>query len=161
MSITRIHLPAELSLNIDGKIYVKDSSGNMQTYFKEILRGDPSAQVEISITRIDSKKTNPQLAYFFGVILPIIKARFEELEGTEFTKEEVINILKDKFFYEEIMFDGEFIRMPLSFSTAKKEEISKFLQKVIEFSVDILEVTIPYHGEEFKPNRENSKNTEN
>lgn len=153
MSITRIHLPAELSLNIDGKIYVKDTSGSMQTYFKEILRGDSSAQVEISITRVDSKKTNPQLAYFYGVILPIIKARFEELEGTEFSKDEVINILKDKFFYEEIVFEGEFIRVPLSFSHAKKDEISNFIKKVIEFAVDILEVRIPYKGEEFAPTR--------
>ena len=105
--------------------------------------GSPEIDVEVNITRVDNKRTLPQLAYFYGFVLPIIKERFEDLEGTTFTKEEVMTILKSKFFYEEIMFEGEFQRFPLSLATAKKKEIMKFISDVITFGREILEVKIP------------------
>lgn len=143
MSISRVNLPGKLSLNIDGKIYLKVDKDLLQEYFKEVLMNEPEVEVEVNITRINDKRTNPQLSYFYGFVLPIIKERFEELEGTDFTKEEVMTILKSKFFYEEIMFEGEFKKFPLSLSTATKGEIRKFISDVITFAQDILEVNIP------------------
>ena len=118
----------------------------MQSYFRELLSGENDADVEICLTRMDSKKTNKQLAYFYGIILPIIKARFEELAGETYTKDEVVSVLKDKFFYEEIFFQGEFTKVPLSLSKGKKEEVNKFIQDVLEFAKNILEVHIPELG---------------
>lgn len=143
MSVNRINLPGKLSLNIDGKVYLKVDKDLLQEYFREILMGSPEIDVEVNITRVDNKRTLPQLAYFYGFVLPIIKERFEDLEGTTFTKEEVMTILKSKFFYEEIMFEGEFQRFPLSLATAKKKEIMKFISDVITFGREILEVKIP------------------
>ena len=143
MSINRVYLPASLALNIDGTIHTKVDKELMQSYLSEILGSDGSVEVEICITRADSKKTNPQLAYFFGIVLPIIKARFEDLEGTVFTKEETIQILKDRFLYEEIFFEGEFKKIPLSLSKASKKEVAKFIADVKEFATDILDIKIP------------------
>jgi hypothetical protein len=143
MSITRIYIPGKLSKNIDGTIHMKGDKELIQSYYREILGNEPELDIEISITRVDSKKTNPQLAYFYGVVLPIIKDKLEELEGTTFTKEEVMYILKDRFFYEEILFEGEFIKSHLSLSTAKKSEVAKFIDKVINFATDILDLNIP------------------
>ena len=143
MSVNRIYIPATLSLNVDGRVYLKGDSELMQTYFKEILNRDSSVEVEISITRIDSKKTNPQLAYFYGVVLPIIKQALEDLEGAVLEKEEIIWILKDRFFYEEVRFGDEFIKVHLSLSKAKKEEVRQFIDKVINFATEILGVNVP------------------
>lgn len=143
MSINRVYLPATLKTNIDGTIHVKVDKELLQSYLSEIIGSDHQVDIEVNITRADSKKTNPQLSYFFGVVLPIIKARFEDLEGTSFTKEEVIMILKDRFFYEELYFEGEFKKVPLSLSKAKKDEVRKFIADVIEFATDILDVEIP------------------
>lgn len=115
----------------------------MQSYFDEILNGDHTIDVEVSITRIDSKKTNPQLAYFYGIVLPIVKASIEDLEGVSYSKEDVIWILKDRFFYEEIRYGGEFAKVHLSLSKAKKEEVRIFIEKVINFASDILGARIP------------------
>jgi hypothetical protein len=143
MSINRIYLPASLSKNIDGKVYLKGDHELMQSYFQEILNGDPTIDVEVSITRIDSKKTNPQLSYFYGVVLPIVKAAIEDLEGVSYTKEDIIWILKDRFFYEEIRYGGEFAKVHLSLSKAKKEEVRVFIEKIINFASDILGTRIP------------------
>jgi hypothetical protein len=107
------------------------------------MNRDPSVEVEVSITRVDSKKTNPQLSYFYGIVLPIIKQALEDIEGSTFTKDEIVWILKDRFFYEEVRYGDEFTKVHLSLSKAKKEEVRIFIDKVINFATDILGVEIP------------------
>ena len=106
MSINRIYIPASLSLNIDGTVHLKGDMELMQSYYSEILGSNDEVDIEITVSRIDNKKTNPQLAYFFAVVLPIMKQRFEDLEGSTFTKGEIMSILKERFLYEEIHFGG-------------------------------------------------------
>ena len=141
--INRVYIPASLSLNIDGTVHLKGDRELMQSYFRELMKQDPKVDVEICITRIDSKKTNPQLAYFYSTLVPIIRGGFEALTGEVYTKEEVVAFLKDKYFYEEIMFQGQFIKTPLSLSKGKKEEVHKFIQDVITFAREILGVEVP------------------
>jgi hypothetical protein len=85
----------------------------------------------------------PQLAYFYGIVLPIIKEALEELEGRSMTKDEVMTILKTLFLYEEILFGEEFKKIPMSLSKAKKNEVHKFIDDVINFGRDMLGVEIP------------------
>jgi len=141
--INRVYIPASLSLNIDGTVHLKGDRELMQSYFRELMKQDPNVDVEICITRIDSKKTNPQLAYFYSTLVPIIRGGFEALTGEVYTKEEIVTYLKDKYFYEEIMFQGQFIKTPLSLSKGKKEEVHKFIQDVITFAREILGVEVP------------------
>ena len=143
MSINRIYIPATLSLNIDGTVHLKGDRELMQSYYREIMGYNDEVDVEITVTRIDSKKTNPQLSYFFAVVLPIIKARFEDLEGSTFTKGEIMSILKDRFFFEEIYYGGEFVKEYLSLSKASKAEVKKFIEDCIEFATTILDIEIP------------------
>ena len=107
------------------------------------MKGDPEIDVEVCITRIDSKKTNPQLAYFYSTLVPIVKQGFESLTGEVYTKDEVVVFLKDKYFYEETMFQGQFIKTPLSLSKGKKDEVHKFIEDVIKFAREILGVEVP------------------
>lgn len=141
--INRIYIPATLSLNIDETVHLKGDKELMQSYFKELMKGDSMVDVEICLTRIDSKKTNPQLAYFYSTLVPIIRGGFEDLTGEVYTKEEIVTFLKDKYFYEEIMFQGQFIKTPLSLSKGKKEEVNEFIKQVINFAREILGVTVP------------------
>ena len=143
MSINRIYIPATLSLNIDGTVHLKGDRELMQSYYREIMGYNDEVDIEVTVTRIDSKKTNPQLSYFFAVVLPIIKARFEDLEGTTFTKGEIMSILKDRFFFEEIYYGGEFVKEYLSLSKASKAEVKKFIEDCIEFATTILDIEIP------------------
>jgi len=151
MSIARIHLPGKLSKNLDGNIYLKVDKDLLQAYYGELMLGEPEVEVEVNIIRVDSKRTLPQLAYFYGIVLPVIKTRFEELEGTTFTKDETISILKTMYLYEEVLFEGEFKKIPMSLAKAKKSEVLKFIEDVIEFGRNILDVEIP------EPTKDNGK----
>jgi hypothetical protein len=114
MSINRIYIPASLSLNIDGTVHLKGDMELMQSYYSEILGSNDEVDIEITVSRIDNKKTNPQLAYFFAVVLPIMKQRFEDL-----------------------------VKEYLSLSKASKAEVKKFIEDCIEFATTILDIEIP------------------
>ena len=117
----------------------------MQSYFAELLRGDNYCDVEICFVRNEDKKSNPQLRYFFGIVLPIIKQAFEEMQGETYSKEDIVTLLKDMYFYEEKYspISQTNIKIPMSLEHAKKAELGKFIEKCVNFATDILNVTIP------------------
>jgi hypothetical protein len=141
--INRVYIPAKLAVKIDGTRYFKVEEDVMQRLLQEVMGREPEVEVEISITKVGNKKTNPQLRYFYGVILPIIKVGLEELQGENYTKAEVMMFLKDKFFYEEVELNGDFLRLPMTLSKATKQEVSKFITDVINFGNEMLNLHIP------------------
>jgi hypothetical protein len=76
-------------------------------------------------------------------MLPVIKQALEDLQGESLTKEEVIMFLKSKYFYEEVAMGGEFVKLPMSFSKATKEDVSKFIHNVLQFANEVLGAHIP------------------
>ena len=142
--INKIYIPGKLAIKLDGNRYFKpDNLELLQSYLEEVMNGEPEVQVELTIVKADSKKSVQQLRYFYGVILPVIKQALEELQGETLTKEEVIMFLKDKFFYEEVELGGHFVKMPISFAKATKEDVHKFISNVLVFANDILGAHIP------------------
>lgn len=141
--INRVYIPAKLAVKIDGTRYFKVEEDVMQRLLEEVMGREVEVDVEISITKVGNKKTNPQLRYFYGVILPIIKVGLEELQGENYTKAEVMMFLKDKFFYEEVELNGDFLRLPMTLSKATKQEVSKFITDVINFGNEMLNLHIP------------------
>lgn len=142
--INKIYIPGKLAIKIDGNRYFKpDDPSVLQQYLTEIMNGNPDVEVELSIVRVEGKKSIQQLRYFYGVILPVIKNSLEELQGEELTKEEVIMFLKGKYFYEEVAMGGEFVKLPMSFSKATKEEVTKFITRVLQFANEVLGAHIP------------------
>lgn len=142
--INKIYIPGRLLIKIDGSRHFKpDDNRILQKYLKETMQGDDEVLVELNIVRIDNKKSLQQLRYFYGVVLPVIKQSLEDLQGESLTKEEVVIFLKDRFFYEEVPTGEHFVKLPMTFSKAKKSEIYKFIQDVIDFGRDILNVEIP------------------
>lgn len=142
--INKIYIPGRLLVKIDGSRYFKpDDNTVLQKYLEETMQREPEVLVELNIVRVDNKKSLQQLRYFYGVVLPVIKQSLEDLQGESLTKEEVVMFLKDKFFFEEVPTGEHFVKLPMLFSKAKKTEISKFIQDVIDFGRDILNVEIP------------------
>jgi hypothetical protein len=143
--INKIYIPGRLAIKIDGNRYFKpDNMELLQSYLAEVMSGEPEVQVELTIVKADGKKSVQQLRYFYGVILPVLKQALEELQGEPLTKEEVIMFLKDKFFFEEVEIGGHFVKMPMSFAKATKEDVHKFITNVLTFANDILGAHIPH-----------------
>lgn len=142
--INKIYIPGKLAIKLDGSRYFKpDDPTILQQYLIEIMNGEPEVEIELNIVKVEGKKSLQQLRYFYGVILPVIKNSLEELQGEELTKEEVVMFLKDKFFYEEVAMAGQFIKFPMSFAKATKEDVTKFITKVLQFANEVLGTHIP------------------
>lgn len=142
--INKIYIPGRLAIKLDGNRYFKPDDMNvLQKYLAEIMNGSPDVEVELNIVRHEGKKSVQQLRYFYGVMLPVIKQALEDLQGEPLTKEEVIMFLKDKFFYEEVNMSGHFVKLPMSFAKATKEDVTKFISNVLSFANDVLNAHIP------------------
>lgn len=142
--INRIYIPGKVLIKMDGTRHFKpDDSALAQSYLKEFMSGDVEVEAELTLNKVKARKTNPQLRYFYGIVVPIIKLGLEELQGESYNKAEVIMFLKDKFFYEEVEMNGEFIKLPMSLSKGDKKEVSKFISDVINFGNDFLSLQIP------------------
>lgn len=143
--INRVYIPATLVKKIDGIIQLEGDRDLMQSYFTELLRGDNFCDIEICFVRNEDKKSNPQLRYFFGIVLPIIKQSFEEMQGEEYTKDDIVTLLKDMFFFEERYspVSETMVKVHLSLEHAKKSEVSQFIEKCVNFAETMLDVTIP------------------
>ena len=143
--INRVYIPGTLHRKIDGTVELQGDRDLMQSYFLELLGIDNYCDVEICFVRSEDKKSNPQLRYFFGVVLPIIKQAFEEMQGETYSKDDIVTLLKDMYFYEEIYspLSETSIKVPMSLEHAKKSEVAEFIDKCVNFAKDILEVEIP------------------
>jgi hypothetical protein len=137
----QISIPAQITKNHLDKCVIKVDPKLSQEYLSEILKNDVIVDVQLSITKIETLKTNAQLRYFFGVVYPIIKLGLEDIEGITLKKSEVMSILKERFF-SEFSFDKN-QEIEKSLADASKEELSKFIEAVIKFGEDFLNVTIP------------------
>ena len=82
-------------VDADGK-FIPDSTSEFKSAFAEYS----IKSVKLLITDIDNNITNNQRRYFFGVVVSLIQKKFIEL-GTQCTKEQVVDFLKDKFLFTE------------------------------------------------------------
>ena len=88
--------------------------------------------VEISIKKSCSTKTLKQLGYLFGVVAKCIQSKLAE-DGDFKSIEEIKELIKGMFFYQESLAFGEIIRTPISLSLASKEEMSKVIDDTLKW----------------------------
>ncbi len=97
-------------------------------------------------TRVRSQRTLAQNAYLHGVVLPIIAAGMSEAWGCKVTTEEAKQHVKDEFLRKpRIHPDTGEVLSWYTESTANLNvsECIEFIEKVIEFGRDKLNVTVP------------------
>lgn len=132
--------------------YVKDGklTINNRKRLEEDMRQFKNGPVMISVKR-KNKRSNPQNRYYWGVIVQEIKLRLIEL-GNEVDEETVHEFLKGKFNpVSAIDKDGVVIaELPGSTADLNKEEFSAFVELVIRWAAEILDLQIPYPNEDLK-----------
>jgi len=76
--------------------------------------------VDITIERHTTKRTNPQNKYWRGVVLPLICKYLEEVEGLNYSEQEIHEyyISKGYFGYKKVIIHGEETTMPKRSSDA-------------------------------------------
>lgn len=82
-----------------------------------------------------ASKTMSQLGYYWDVILPRVQAKFRE-DGDNVSLSFINKFFNDMFFYDEYVIFGRAIKETRSKSGATIEEMSAFLEKVLQWCAE-------------------------
>lgn len=106
----------------------------------KIYKDNIGKKITVEIYLNEDKSSNPQRAYYFGIILPIIAAAFSEFSGVVISESDTDTYLRLKFHSSEFAdFEtGEITKVPKSLSSdgCGVKEFALYVQNVINFCDD-------------------------
>lgn len=118
----------------------------------EITEHFRGKEIEFQVKRIQRMKTNPQLGYYFGVVVEYILQGMQDagnnLPSTKQSRELVHRFLKRRFLEPKRLADanGEIMEFDPSLAEQTKEAASVYIDECIRFAAEFLNVTIPEAG---------------
>lgn len=121
------------------KEWIITNNQELNQCFQEIyavLNKAHKVKVQASSMRTKSKQ---QLGYYWAVILPTLTKHINEtgVVGMKVSKSDVNEILNRKFFYQEVMINGEMVRIPKSKSGATLEQMREFIDNVLDYCTNL------------------------
>lgn len=107
-----------------------------------------NAELEITIQKKRITRSLPQNRYYFAVVVTMIQERFKELGHEGITKELTHEYLKGRYLFKEVINEatGEVLKLPLSTTELTKSEFSEYIENVIKFASESLDIFIPEAG---------------
>jgi hypothetical protein len=110
----------------------------------EWARHYPGKNVVIRFERKSSKRSSPQNRYYFGVVVKEITLRLRELGHTWIQDEDVHELMKLKFNYEQIVSEhGEVMELPKSTAMLTKTQFAEYVDRIRMWASDFLGLEIP------------------
>jgi hypothetical protein len=115
---------------------------------EKFLGNSDQVYMEVIIRRVQTGKTNPQLGYLHAEVLPKFYAWMLDHGDTssDDEKKRQLKLHPEVDFCERIenFFTRKIERVPRSFSTATKEEMSAVIDKLVRLAVDFgIEISTP------------------
>lgn len=137
------------------EIYTKVEKGNIKqnrNLFIDALKSFEGKGIVITIEKRKNKRSNPQNAYFHGVVLPLVYAGLKEL-GHTMPLQDVKDLLKLKFLKVPIFVNentGEITEKIKNTSELTTTEFMEFVSEIQKWSAENLGVDIPEPKENIK-----------
>lgn len=120
---------------------IKEAKVQVQRFFrKDILKWE-GKEVEISLS--EGSKTQQQLGYLFGVVLPIVS------EHTGFTKEEALQVFYERFSTYHKEHNGRIYTFQKTLSGMTVSEASELIDKIVNYARMDMGLIIPEPDKEF------------
>jgi hypothetical protein len=119
--------------------------------FNEEIRHTKDMDVSIVVKK-RGKRSSQQNRYYFGVLIDEIRRELLR-RGTRATAEEVHEALKLKFNpHREVNTETGQVLLEIGQTTTdmNREEFGQYLERIIEWAAESLEITIPSPGEQVK-----------
>lgn len=124
-----------------------DANGTLQISgndaLKAAIKANPNTAVVGKISPFRNTISGAQRRYFFGVIADILLAFFKST-GVDCTKDDVVDLLKDRFLFREQMcpITGRYNKKPISLSDREKsltrEEFSEKKESIQRWAAESL-----------------------
>jgi hypothetical protein len=106
-------------------------------------QGYKGKKIKIRIEKAGSKRSLPQNAYYWGVVVEEIRYGLLQI-GYQMTKEETHYWLKYKFNPINIPGEGgEAIEVPDTTTTLTKTGFAEYIEKIAQFAAEYLNIIIP------------------
>lgn len=144
-----------------------DENGKLQithqARFVKAIAAFPNTPVEIVVSPVRNGITHKQRRYFFGVIVDLLHSFFEGT-GVRCTKQDVLDLLKDRFLYREHLcpITSKYLKVPISLSNSEKamtkEEFQKAKEAIQQWGAETLGgLDIPDPDPQWRMYKENKK----
>lgn len=119
--------------------------GRNRTLFRSILSEFEGKDIEIIIQRKKKTRSVGQNAYYWGVIIPIIREGFKNQMGERLSTSEVHEFLKTRFNYIEKVNEntGEILKLPKSTTKNTTTEQEEYHEECRRFADEWLNIGIP------------------
>jgi hypothetical protein len=124
-------------------------------YFQslKVLFGDSKAKsirVELIVKKLYKKRSNPQNAYYYGVVVNDFVTGLKETTGQEITPTEAHELLKSNCNAIEIPNEttGEILKVGRSTTTLSTVEMEEYLDRCRRFIFDWFNITVLLPGEQ-------------
>lgn len=127
----------------DGKLRL-----NNEAAFKAAVTCFPGAAGTLTLEPHRNRISHNQRKYFFGVVVEILQVFFEGT-GVQCTKQDVLDLLKDRYLFREKLcpITGRFMKVPISLSDSDgamtHQEFQKAYESIVQWGVETLNVDIP------------------
>lgn len=133
----------------------KVAKGNLtltnRPLFSDVVSCLKDGDYVMEIKEKKKKRSNSQNSYYFGVIVTMVCLRFRDL-GHDVDLQNTHDFLKANFNYKEIVKPetGEVLKIPLKTSELSTIEFSEYIERVIRFGAEFLDIQIPYPNEQME-----------
>jgi len=120
--------------------------------FDEAIKAELSGKyVTIEVNRKKSVRSNPQNAYYWSCVLPIMQCGLKVI-GHRLSKDDIHLFLRGKFLKQELCNGyGEAIGSRIKSTTELlKSEFMDYLAEITQFAAEYLSIVVPQPNEQIK-----------
>jgi hypothetical protein len=115
-------------------------------------------RVEVTIKRAVSRRSDPQLKYYWAVIVPYVLEALIDLgheglvSGNAESKQIIHEFLKGEFLPKRMGADAnsELIELPASTKTLSKSDMADYFESIFKWSAECLNIVIPLPNEQLE-----------
>ena len=111
----------------------------------DVIQSLEGKDIIITIEKKKKKRSNPQNAYYWSVVLPMMQTGFYNNLGEHVGIQEAHEFLKGRFLFREVVNQelGEVIKLSKSTTELSTIEWETYMDQIRAFATEFLNITIP------------------
>ena len=137
-----------MKVEIDSKV-VNGKLEKNRDLISEVIQSFEGKDIVITIEKKKKRRSNPQNAYYWSVVLPMMQTGFYNNLGEHVGIQEAHEFLKGRFLFREVVNQelGEVIKLSKSTTELSTIEWETYMDQIRSFSTEFLGINIPLPNE--------------